>query len=129
MGFFLTVNIYDRATRICLLIVAVMCAESCSAPPKRLSSTEAKVCRAQGGYESHAPFGSPFCQFRYRDAGKRCSGKADCQGRCLFYLDGQSLEPKVGDSVAGKCEAERSTFGCYGTVEAGKLAIDEGCTD
>lgn len=125
----MNLSIYGHAARIGPLIVAVVYAGSCSAPPKRLSSTEAKVCRAQGGYESRAPFGSPFCQFRYSDAGKSCSGKTDCQGRCLFYFDGQSHEPKVGDSVAGTCEAERSSFGCYGTVEAGKLATDEGCTD
>ena len=122
-------SIYARAARIGLLIVSVAYVGSCSSPPKRLASTEAKVCRASGGYESRAPFGSPFCQFRYSDAGKTCSGKADCQGRCLSYFDGQSNEPKVGNSVVGKCEAERSTFGCYGTVEGGKLATDEGCTD
>lgn len=122
-------SIYDRAARIGLLIVSVACVGSCSAPPKRLTSTEVRVCRVQGGYESHAPFGSPFCQFRYGDAGKTCSGKADCQGRCLSYFYGQPNEQKIGNSVAGKCEAERSTFGCYGTVEGGKLATDEGCTD
>jgi hypothetical protein len=125
----MNLNINGHAARISMLIVAVACAGSCSAPPKRLSSTDAKVCRAQGGYESRAPFGGPFCQFRYGDAGKSCSGKADCQGRCLFYFGGQPNEPKVGDSVAGKCEAERESFGCYGTVEAGKLAMDQGCTD
>lgn len=120
---------YDRVALISLLIVSVVCLGSCSTPPKRLTSAEAKICRAQGGYESRAPFGSPFCQFRYSDAGKACSGKTDCQGRCLYYFDGQSKEAKVGNSVAGACEAERSTFGCYGTVEGGKLATDEGCTD
>ena len=122
-------SIFDRFTWIGLLIVSVACVGSCSAPPKRLVPTEVKVCRAQGGYESRAPFGNPFCQFRYDDAGKACSGKADCEGRCLSYFDGQPNEPRVGSNVTGKCEAERSTFGCYGTVEGGKLATDEGCTD
>lgn len=81
---------------------------------------------AQGGYESRAPFGSPIC--RYSDAGNIFSGKADCQGRFLHYSD-KLGEPKVSDGVAGQCEAERSTFGCYGTVEGGKLATDEGCID
>ncbi len=122
-------SIYDRAAWVGLLIASAACVGSCSAPPKRLASTEAKVCLAQGGYESRAPFASPFCQFRYSDAGKTCSGKADCQGRCLHYFDGNSDEPKVGNSSVGQCEAERSTFGCYGTVEEGKLATDEGCID
>jgi hypothetical protein len=120
---------YDRVARIGFLIVSAACLGSCSTPPKRLTSADARVCRAQGGYESRAPFGSPFCQFRYSDAGNACSGKADCQGRCLYSLDGQSNEAKVGDVVAGQCEAEHSTFGCYGTVEGGELATNEDCWD
>jgi len=126
---FMDWNIFDRAAWIGLLIASATCVGSCSIPQKRLTSTEAKICRAQGGYESRAPFGSTFCQFRYSDAGKACSAKADCQGRCLYSLDGQSNEAKVGDVVAGQCEAERSTFGRYGTVEGGKLATNEGCWD
>lgn len=123
-------SIYGGLTRIGLLIVLVGFIGSCSAPPKRLGSNEIKLCRAQGGYESRAPFGNPFCQFHYSDAGKACSGKIDCEGRCLFQFgSGRPKEPKVGDGVAGTCEAAHSTFGCYGTVEGGKLATDEGCTD
>lgn len=98
-------------------------------PPKKLPSAEARMCRAKGGYESRAPFGTPFCQFRYGDAGKTCTGKADCQGRCLYSFDGDAKHARLGDAITGTCEAEHSTFGCYGTVEGGKLATDEGCWD
>lgn len=122
-------SILNSAARIAALLVTIAFPPSCSAPPKRLNSAEAKNCRAEGGYESRAPFGSPICQVRYVDAGKSCSGKADCLGRCLFYFDGRSGVAKVGDRLTGECQAERSSFGCYGTVEAGKLFTDEVCYD
>lgn len=94
-----------------------------------LSKEEASSCVGQGGRESRAPFGTPICQILYRDAGKTCSGKADCQGQCLSDAPERANSVRIGTPVAGKCEAETSTFGCYGKVEDGKLAEAYACVD
>lgn len=94
-----------------------------------LSKEEASSCAGQGGRESRAPFGMPICQISYRDAGKTCSGKADCQGQCLSDAPEQAHSVRIGTPVAGKCAAETSTFGCYGKVEDGKLAEAYACVD
>ena len=120
---------YERRAIFLGLLIVLSGSASCSTPPKRLATAEARTCRAQGGYESRSPFGSPFCQFSYIDGGKTCSAKADCQGRCQIDLDGRPTQPKPGDAVAGKCQAERSTFGCYASVEEGKLVGDGTCVD
>jgi hypothetical protein len=131
-------NYRRKAVQAGLLIIAALSIGGCSSRPKHLTLGETKVCRAQGGYESHAPFGYPFCQFSYGDAGKACSGKADCQGKCLFDIVGtprlfemghKHEGPKPGDVVTGKCQEEHDTFGCYATVEGGKLSNDEACFD
>ena len=31
--------------------------------------------------------------------------------------------------MAGRCEVEKETFGCYALVESGKIATDFGCDD
>jgi len=114
------------AVCIVMLIGLGSCAEK---RRKVLSAVEAQQCRAQGGYESRAPFGTPICQIRYADAGKTCTGKADCFGRCLSDAPDNASALAVGTSVAGRCEAAKQTFGCHARVEDGKLAEPYYCED
>jgi hypothetical protein len=111
------------------LLIALMVGSVAEAAPKRLSKEEAQACHAKGGYESRAPFGAPICQFRYADAGKVCSDKKDCFGRCLSEGRDDGLTLKVGTPISGRCEAEQSTFGCYGVVDGGRLTEPYDCTD
>lgn len=110
--------------RLITLATLLLIPGSCSAPPKRLDPAELRTCLAQGGYESGGPFGNPFCQFRYADGGRSCSGKMDCQGRCILWVDGEPNDPlpQPGDTAVGVCEAEQSTFGCYAVVEQGRIS-------
>ena len=120
------VRIKEAAVCVVMLIGLGSCAE------KRrpvLSAAEAQQCRAQGGYESRAPFGTPICQIRYADAGKTCTGKADCLGQCLSDAPENASVVSVGTPVAGRCEAEKQSFGCYARVEGGKLAEPYYCID
>lgn len=108
-----------------LLMLAIFGMGSCSRPLARLNKSDTRSCVAQGGYESGGPFGSPFCQFRYSDGGKLCSGKSDCEGQCIVAIGGQpGSDPKPGAPAHGACEAERSTFGCYAKVEDGKVSLE-----
>jgi hypothetical protein len=111
-----------------MLTAVASCTETQRPDP---STAEVRGCIAQGGYQSRGPFGEQFCQFRYSDGGKNCTGKADCQGECLsFAPDDMPLGTiPAGTLVAGHCAAERSVFGCYGLVEHGKLVDGYGCFD
>ena len=94
-----------------------------------LSAIQAQQCRAEGGFESRAPFGTPMCQMRYADAGKICSGKSNCAGQCLSDAPENWQKIPVGTPIAGRCEVEKQSFGCYARVENGKLAEPYSCTD
>jgi hypothetical protein len=109
-----------------LLAMGVSCAEH---RRPTLNTVEAQQCRIEGGYESRAPFGTPFCQFRYPDAGKSCTGKADCLGQCLSDAPDNAAAVSVGTAVAGHCAAEKETFGCHARVEVGRLAEPYSCVD
>lgn len=108
------------------LVVATSCAEH---RQPALSVAEARQCRAKGGFESRAPFGTPICQTLYADAGKTCSDKHDCLGRCLSDAPDNAAAVQVGTPVAGRCEPKEPTFGCHARVEAGKLAEPYFCED
>ena len=105
------------------ILAAFTTLNSCAGPAKRLPAAELHQCVASGGFESRSPFGLPFCQFRYGDGGKICSDKTDCQGRCLVDIEGGPSDPvpKPGSPAQGRCEAVKSTFGCFAKVEAGKI--------
>ncbi|HEY1606521.1 MAG TPA: hypothetical protein VGF77_13090 [Allosphingosinicella sp.] len=94
-----------------------------------LSKNEQQLCISRGGHESRGGFGEPICQVHFADAGKVCTGKADCQGQCLSDAPDNSQNVPVGTPVVGHCAAESNTFGCYAPVENGKLAEEYGCVD
>jgi len=87
-----------------------------------LSKAEVGICVARGGHESRAPFGLPICQVPYQDAGKVCSGKADCVGQCLSDAPANAASVAVGAPAVGQCQAESEAFGCFARVEGGKVA-------
>lgn len=122
----LAMKVMARIAAALLTLAMISCAE---ATPSRRTYFDVAACRASGGYESVAPFGSSFCQMDYQDAGKPCQGKSDCLGRCLSDLPDNFRSISVGTAVAGRCEAHRSKFGCHGKVEGGKLAEPYLCED
>jgi len=65
----------------------------------------------------------------YADAGKACSGGADCAGDCLAPRDRKSRTLQVGAKVTGQCQATSSQFGCRATVEDGRIATTWMCRD
>jgi len=111
-----------------LLTLLALCA-ACATKHPSLSARDLRQCRASGGYEGGGPFGERFCQYRYADAGKSCRGKADCLGQCLSDPPADVSRMQVGTPVSGRCAAERTTFGCFGRVEDGKLAEPYICVD
>ena len=71
-----------------------------------------------------------MCVIRFKDAGKTCSGKADCEGKCFARsatLD--SRKYPIGTRAKGQCQSENSEFGCLARVENGKIATVFMCTD
>lgn len=114
-----------------LAAAGLMLATANCAGTSRLSlkPTELAECQASGGYASVSPFGFPICQADYADAGEPCKGKSDCAGRCLSEAPDNAGTIPVGSVVVGRCEPHRSTFGCNGRVEDGKLAEPYICDD
>lgn len=94
-----------------------------------LTPSELAQCRSSGGYETVSPFGFPFCQMDYADGGKVCQGQSDCTGRCLSEAPENAGDVAVGTAVTGRCEPQKSTFGCHGRVENGQLAEPYICED
>jgi hypothetical protein len=80
------------------------------------NAEEHAACKAAGGEISRAGMlGREHCIQSYPDAGKACSGEADCLGTCRAP-DGAV---QAGAKTIGKCQAEDIPFGCYAMVEGG----------
>ena len=83
-------------------------------------SLDLRACATAGGtIQSRGKASQPTCVLPYTDAGKSCSGKKDCQGRCLAN-EGPGGLPKLGEATAGHCQPDNKLFGCYAEVEGGK---------
>ncbi|HZV17456.1 MAG TPA: hypothetical protein VFF84_02060 [Sphingobium sp.] len=81
---------------------------------------EALSCARTGGFlDKRGRRGDLMCVHAFGDAGKACSAKKDCQGRCLAATDGTL--PKVGEEARGICQADNKLFGCFAEVEYGKV--------
>jgi pimeloyl-ACP methyl ester carboxylesterase len=95
-------------------------AETAASAATATVGVDATACQARGGeVRPVCRRQVPRCVVRYPDAGKRCSNKSDCQGRCL--VDGErSLRP--GDPANGRCEEDDDPCGCKFEVKNGKLA-------
>ena len=107
-------------------VMALAPALGCASPNgirhKPVTAAQRAECAARGGaIEGVGMFGTPSCVIPYADAGKACSNTSDCQGACLFNLDGSDRPiPKVGEPMTGTCEATNSTFGCFTEIDQGK---------
>lgn len=83
------------------------------------SASERETCRARGGsIQGVGMFGMPACVTPYTDAGKSCSTKSDCEGRCLLDLDGHDADDRP--PATPQCEKTDQTFGCFAEVIDGK---------
>lgn len=72
--------------------------------------------------------GAMICVKPYNDAGKACSGKSDCAGRCVATRMPKGVPPTVGAKVNGVCEAESPSLGCLAEIEKGRLKTPMLCT-
>jgi hypothetical protein len=75
-------------------------------------------CLAQGGkMQRVGRLQSLQCVLQYSDAGKTCTGAAQCQGECRVP---GSVIVEDGRPVEGQCTADSNRFGCYTRVENGR---------
>ncbi|MBB6123043.1 hypothetical protein [Sphingobium subterraneum] len=87
-------------------------------PP--LQTTTAASCTAEGGFlDRRGRLQSQLCVHPFADAGKSCSGDADCQGKCIATPGETGGLPETGQPAKGQCQADDALFGCYAEVEAG----------
>ena len=76
---------------------------------------DAQRCAAQGGTWLD---GVELCVFvTYDDAGKPCTDKADCQGKCLA-LDIHT-PPPASDPETGACAKDSKLLGCKAEILKG----------
>lgn len=83
-----------------------------------LAKIDQKQCRTEGGaIRGIGMFGTPACVKPFRDAGKVCSDKSECQGLC------KAAESSiVGSRSTGTCQKDtHDIYGCYDKVEAGTV--------
>jgi hypothetical protein len=86
----------------------------------KATPAERAACEAVGGtIQASGKLQWENCVQRFADAGKACSGNADCLGECRY--EGEAELPP-GASVTGTCEATDARFGCTTTVENGRVA-------
>ncbi len=104
-------------------LAAMLAASGCSESlPLRSGSPtpEAANCARTGGFlAQRGKRGNLMCVHAFGDAGKACSTKKDCQGRCLATREGGL--PKLGEASAGMCQADDKLFGCFAELENGKV--------
>ena len=103
--------------RLPILLAAVLIAGSCASAAPGASPTDPKVCAALGGQLQKVCRSQTLaCLVPFRDAGKPCTDKSQCQGRCLAVG-----RPDMGVAVAGRCETNHGPCGCFTTVVRGKV--------
>lgn len=108
-----------------LLPFLVAATATCSPirPVERKIAPTAGQCAAKGAFlDYRGMFGTAMCVTRFPDAGKACSDKSDCSGRCITE-DERFLTPAaIGNSARGLCQPDDSLFGCYAEVVNGRIA-------
>ena len=86
----------------------------------KATPAEIAACEAAGG--AIQPSGKlqwENCVQPFADAGKACSGDADCVGECRYE---GAVELPPGAAVTGTCQVTDARFGCNTVVENGKIA-------
>lgn len=92
---------------------------------RELSAADRSACLASGGkVERHGRIQAETCVHAFADAGKACTDKADCQGKCVGGVE-QSASTRP---VAGQCQADDHLFGCYSEIKGGQ-ALNAICVD
>ena len=66
-------------------------------------------------------FGTAMCVTRFADAGKVCSNKSDCTGRCITLDEEKLRKSAIGVPAVGQCQADDHLFGCYAEIKGGKI--------
>lgn len=105
-----------------ITLLAVSSAGISNAPDQVVESAESRAtaCTARGGtIKKVCRLQQPWCVVSYSDAGKRCTDKSQCQGRCL--LDSK-IHGEIGEKAEGRCERDDDPCGCKPEVIDGKFA-------
>jgi putative hemolysin len=85
-----------------------------------LSDADRATCAADGGtVERRGRLGAELCVVPFADAGKSCTDASQCEGQCIAEETGPQPE---AENPKGMCQADDKLFGCYSTVENGKIA-------
>ena len=83
------------------------------------SKTLLRCAQSGGSLQARGKLQQMICVHPFADAGKSCSAKSDCQGRCI--ADGSMGElPKLGQPAVGRCQADDRLFGCHAEIDNGK---------
>lgn len=86
----------------------------------KASPAERATCQAAGGaIVLSGKLQWENCVQPFSDAGKACSGDADCVGQCRY--EGE-VELPPGAAATGSCQVTDARFGCNTVVENGKIA-------
>lgn len=86
----------------------------------RNNAAEPQSCATRGGVLARRGILQQLiCVTPYADAGKKCTDKADCTGRCILDRDLSRHSP--GDTVVGQCQPDNALFGCYAEVRGGRM--------
>ena len=97
------------------VVAAPVEAPPAAGPAKPVNVATEVDCKAAGGaWRPVCRMQQNMCVQTFADAGKTCSGAADCSGRCL--ADGS---PEAGNPATGKCAVNNDPCGCYQVVEGG----------
>lgn len=107
-----------------LPLVAALLLGGC-APSMSLSgagpSREVSDCARSGGLlDTRGRRQTLMCAHPFADAGKACTSRSDCQGKCIANRTGDGALPAAGTDATGSCQADDRPFGCYAEVERGK---------
>ena len=116
------------AAVVALSLVAGSCAPQDMVVTREGISPAMRSCAAGGGFlEARGRRQTLMCVHRFNDAGKSCTTKSDCSGKCLAE-PGENGLPAAGTPAKGRCQADDRLFGCHAEIVNGKarpgLCID-----
>lgn len=93
----------------------------------KVTTDKVAACAKEGGtLKKQGKAQCYACTISYTDAGKTCSGSADCQGKC--YNRGQPVPLNVPNQT-GQCARDNVVFGCRQTIENGMATDGMLCVD
>jgi hypothetical protein len=103
-----------------LVLILSGCAPKVEMATRGTPSRTLLRCADSGGtLQARGRAQQMICVHQYSDAGKSCSSRSDCQGRCIAEPSENGL-PKLGVPATGRCEPDNKLFGCYAEVDGGK---------